>query len=149
MRMRGYFGIGVFHSKTEENIGTLWRTAQSMGASYIYTIGRRYTQQKTDTARVPRHIPLFHYSDLDEFRSGQPKGTSIIGIEIDPRGRRLTSFVHPEQAVYVLGAEGSGLDEAAMSICDHIVQIPGKTCLNVAVAGSIVLYDRMMKMEKR
>ena len=34
-----YFGIGIQNGKTPENLGVLWRTAQNMGASFIFTIG--------------------------------------------------------------------------------------------------------------
>ena len=29
----GYFGIGVYNSKSAENVGTLWRSAYMLGAS--------------------------------------------------------------------------------------------------------------------
>ena len=35
MNKRGYFGIGIFHGKTETNIGTLWRSAAILGADNI------------------------------------------------------------------------------------------------------------------
>ena len=34
-----FFGIGIFNGKTPENLGVLWRSAQNMGASFIFTIG--------------------------------------------------------------------------------------------------------------
>ncbi len=36
-----YFEIGIFHPKTKENIGTLWRSAYQLGAAGIFTIGKR------------------------------------------------------------------------------------------------------------
>lgn len=36
---RGYFGIGVYHSKNADNIGTLWRSAAIFGADFIFTNG--------------------------------------------------------------------------------------------------------------
>jgi hypothetical protein len=35
--VRGYFGIGIYHGKTEENIGTLWRSAYAYGADFVFT----------------------------------------------------------------------------------------------------------------
>jgi len=29
--------------------------------------------------------------------------------------------------------------------CDRIIQLPGEHCLNVSVAGSIIMYDRHVK----
>ena len=45
----------------------------------------------------------------------------------------------------LLGAEDHGLSKAALARCQHLVQLPGRASLNVAVAGSIVLYDRHAK----
>jgi tRNA (guanosine-2'-O-)-methyltransferase len=43
--MRGYYGIGIENVKTAENVGTLWRSAYILGASFIFTIGKRYKKQ--------------------------------------------------------------------------------------------------------
>ena len=46
--LSGYFGIGVIHPKTSENIGTLWRSAYQMDASVLCTIGARYKSSSTE-----------------------------------------------------------------------------------------------------
>lgn len=143
--MRGYFGIGIENAKTEFNVGTLWRTAQSLGASYIFTVGRRYSRQASDTTDASKHIPLYHFASFDAFYAHIPYNCMLVGIEITPLARPIDYFTHPERAVYLLGAEDHGLSKRAMSKCHAIVTIPGKYCLNVAVAGSIVMYDRLSK----
>ena len=47
--------------------------------------------------------------------------------------------------MYVLGAEDIGLSEKAQTICEDVIYIPSNRCLNVAVAGSIIMYDRFCK----
>ncbi len=37
----GYFGIGIIHGKNSENLGTLWRSASILGASFIFTIDHK------------------------------------------------------------------------------------------------------------
>lgn len=64
--MRGYFGIGIINGKTPENLGTLWRSANLYGAAFIFTVGKRYKRQSSDTPNTPRHIPLFEYQSLDD-----------------------------------------------------------------------------------
>ena len=66
--MRGYFGIGVYHAKKDVNIGTLWRSAYIFGASFIFTIGRRFPKQASDTVKAFRHIPLFEYQTIEELK---------------------------------------------------------------------------------
>jgi len=143
--MRGYFGIGILHAKTGFNIGTLWRSARILGAQFIFTIGRRYKNQPSDTTKAWRHIPLFHYENVAQFRAGLPHDCRVIGVELDPRAHRISNYVHPERCVYLLGAEDHGLTREALTACHELVVLPGNICMNVAVAGSIVMFDRIQK----
>jgi len=143
--MRGYFGIGIVNGKIESNIGTLWRSANIYGADFIFTIGNRYKKQCSDTMKTTRHIPLYHYDNFDDFYKHIPHGCQLVGVELDERSEDIKSFAHPKCCVYLLGAEDNGLPEKALQKCKHIVQLPGEHCLNVAVAGSIVMYDRKIK----
>lgn len=138
-----YFGIGVYHPKTEVNIGTLMRSAYSFGASYVYTIGRRYRRQASDTVKCQNQIPLYHYQTLDELLKNMPVGCRLIGVELAEAARQVGQYAHPQQCVYLLGAEDYGIPPKDLRRCHEVIQIPHAThCLNVAVAGSIVLFDR-------
>ena len=147
-RMRGYCGIGIVNGKFSQNLGGLWRSAYCLYASYIFTIGSRYSKEDSDTCSAFRMIPLLQFSYEEEFLNSFPKECVLVGIEIHPRAKSLESYIHPPQACYVLGAEDSGLSETMIKACKQIVVINSKHCLNVATAGSIVLYDRMLKMNK-
>lgn len=144
--MRGHFGIGILGPKTATNVGTLWRSAGILGASYIFTVGHRYPRQASDTIKAWRHIPLLAYADLEDLCAHLPEATELVGVELDDRARPLASFTHPERACYLLGAEDSGLSPSALVRCHRLVRIPGDYSLNVAVAGSIVVYDRLAKV---
>lgn len=144
---RGYFAIGVYRPKREVNIGSLWRTGHLYGAAFIFTVGARYQRQSSDTLKTPLHTPLMHFDDIDALHSGLPHGAPLIGVELDETSIALPSFSHPQQAVYLLGAEDQGLPQRVMDKCHALVQIPTvqPQSMNVAVAGSIVLYDRAVK----
>lgn len=142
---RGFFGIGIYHGKNEQNIGTLWRSANILGADFIFTIGKRYSKQCTDTMNTPRHIPLFHYTDWDDFFQHVPYDCPVIGIELDDRSKSLETFVHPQRCIYLLGAEDSGIPKSILDRCWCTVQLLGDRCMNVSTAGSIVMYDRVAK----
>lgn len=144
--MRGYFGIGIAAGKSPENLGGLWRTAHALRAAYIFTIGARYPKQASDTTKAWRHVPLFEYDDEEAFLRAIPKDCDLVAVECGyGRPRPLPTFCHPERAVYVLGAEDRGVPEALLAHANRLVQIPGDVCLNVATAGSIVMYDRTAK----
>lgn len=142
---RGFFGIGIFHAKTEENIGTLWRSAAILGASFIFTIGKRYRSQASDTMKAPRHIPLFHYHDWDDFFRHVPNDCPVVAVELAKNSIPLESYYHRERCIYLLGAEDHGLPQNILDRCTETVQLLGDYCMNVATAGSIVMYDRATK----
>src|SRR3990167_9865882 len=133
---RGFFGIGIQNAKTEMNIGTLWRSASIMGASFIFTINHRYRKQASDTMKSWKHIPLYNYETFADFYKSLPYDCMLIGIEIDTRSKPIANYHHAERAVYLLGAEDSGLSKEAIDKCHSIIQLPGEHCLNVSVAGS-------------
>ena len=142
---RGYFGIGIFHGKNEENIGTLWRSANILGADFIFTIGKRYSKQCSDTMNTPKHIPLWHFDDWDDMFHHVPYNCPVVAIELDDRSVPLETFVHPDRCIYLLGAEDHGLPSEILDRCWATVQLLGDRCMNVSTAGSIVMYDRKVK----
>lgn len=141
---RGYFGIGIYHPKTTENIGTLWRSAHNFGADFIFVIGKRYKKQPGDTTKAERHIPLYEYLTFDDFKNNLPKGCRMVFIEQTDGAHNVKDCHHPEAAVYILGAEDHGVPVELMKGQQKIF-IDTPMCINVAVAGSIVMYDRSIK----
>lgn len=148
--MRGYFGIGIYNPKAGVNIGTLWRTAYIYDSAFIFTIGRRYEKQKSDTTVTPRHVPLHHYLTFEEFIKYMPFSAQLVCIENKQATQYINDFTHPQRAVYLLGSEDSGLPEKMLEN-NIVVQIksPKNFCLNVATAGAIVMYDRFIKNGKQ
>ncbi len=139
---RGFYGVAVYHPKNTVNVGTLWRSAHLLDASFFATIGRRYKYQPSDTYKSTRHVPLFEYAAWADFKANRPKDCAIIGVELSEGALDLSAFKHPQRAIYVLGAEDYGLPEHVLKDCDTVVKLRGERSMNVAVAGSIVLYHR-------
>lgn len=142
---RGFFGIGIYHTKAEVNIGTLWRSADIFGAAFVFTVGRRYRTQASDVLKSTRHVPLYHYTDIDDLVAHLPDNCRLVGVEMDTKAQMVADYNHPERACYLLGAEDHGLSAEALRRCHSLVKLPGRLSLNVAVAGSIVLHDRVAK----
>lgn len=143
--MKGYFGIGCFGMKTDMNYGSLFRTAQIFGADFIFLIGPRFKKQSTDTVASYRNMPLYEFKTFEEFNDHRPYDCKLIGVELTESARKIETFNHPKQAIYLLGAEDHGLPKRILDYCQHVIALPGESSLNVAVAGSIVLYDRIIK----
>ncbi len=145
--MRGFFEIGIYHPKTDMNVGTLWRSAYQLGAAGIFTIGRRYQKQASDTLKTWRHLPLRHFDTLAEYKAAMPHDCPLVGIEMG--GKPLGSTKHDERASYLLGAEDHGLPQEVIDQCHRVISLEAARTpsFNVAVAGSIVMYDRMRQMK--
>ena len=143
--MRGYFAVGVYHPKKEVNVGSLWRTANILGAAFMFTVGRRYRPDNIDTTKSWRHVPLFHFDDLASLWAAAPYSCPVVGVELHESATAIERFAHPERAIYLLGAEDHGLPPDVIKQCHHLVKLQGEVSMNVAIAGSIVLYDRLAK----
>ena len=148
MNKNGYFGIGVECMKNVINYGTLFRTAQIFEADFIFLIGKRFKTQSSDTMKSWRHMPLYQYSDFNDFNKHRPYNCKLIGIELDEKATPISEFKHPKQAIYLLGAEDNGISKNALKQCQELIVLPGERSVNVSVAGSIVIYDRITKGEK-
>lgn len=142
-----YFGIGIFRPKTEENVGSLWRTAYILGASFIFIIDSKYKKKSSDILKVWSKIPLFQFESIDAFLKTVPYSCKIVGIEMDDSSIPIKDYKHPERAIYLLGSEDNGLTNSLKNKCQDLIILPGEESMNVAAAGSIVIFDRVNKMQ--
>ncbi|MGL1930557.1 MAG: RNA methyltransferase [Desulfotalea sp.] len=144
----GFFGIGIVNNTNQLNIGTLWRSAFIMGASFIFTVDKKYKHQSSDVTKSWTKIPLFHYKDIIDLKDNLPFSTRLVGVELVENATPLAEFEHPDRATYILGNEQIGLSNKILDECESIIKLPGNFSLNVAVTGSIVLYDRTTKISR-
>ena len=143
--MRGYFGIGAEEMSKPMNLGALMRTSHAFGASFFFTINAHPKVREaynSDTSRSFDHMPYYPYDTLEAMRL--PKGCALVGIELTDDAVELPRFQHPSAAAYVLGRERGSLSDELLSRCQHVVKIPTKFCINVGLAGALVMYDRLL-----
>ena len=138
MSKRGYWGIVLFEPKYICNAGSLVRSARCFGASFICTVGQRYTRTAEDTASVFEHFPGFHFDTLAGCLAALPKNCAVVRVEVDGNGT-LGIFNHPQRVAYFFGGEDRTLPDIKGSTS---VKIPTKGCLNLAVAAGCIMYDR-------
>jgi tRNA G18 (ribose-2'-O)-methylase SpoU len=142
--LRGYFGIGIEGVSKPMNAGALFRTAHAFGASFVFTVAADYARRQgrlADTSDTPGHVPFYAFPDADSLLL--PKGCVLVGVERTEGATPLPSFRHPKQAAYVLGSERGSLSPALTRRCRFVVRIPTAFSLNIAVAGAVVMYDRV------
>lgn len=128
---RDYFAIGVECGSHTVDIGGLWRLASTLGAAFVFTVGRRWYGVATK-----HNVPLLHFDTLEDLRVLIPYDCMFVGVDAHPTAVPLSWTRHPERAVYLLGADG--LSEEALNACDRLIAAPG----DLDASGSIVMYDR-------
>lgn len=145
-RVRGYFGIGVEGVSKPANVGALLRTAHAFGAAFCFSVGAGWDARESrqaDTAATPAHVPMWRFPCLEQMVL--PQECVLVGVELLTDAIDLPSFRHPLDGAYVLGPERAGLSPGMRARCRHVVRIPTRFALNLAVAGALVLYDRLLQ----
>lgn len=142
---RGYFGIGVEGITKPMNAGSLFRSAHAFGADFVFAIAPAVDMRavnRTDTSDTAKHRPFYEFASVAELKL--PRFCRLVGIELLDEAIELPSFRHPEHAAYVLGPERDSLSPELVARCDFIVRIPTSFCVNLGIAGAIVMYDRLI-----
>ncbi len=145
--MRGYFGIGIEGVNKQANLGSLFRSANAFGAGFVFTVAADYTRQGgavADTSDAVTQLPFYQFPDAASLIL--PQGCRLVGIELVDEAIELPSFRHPAQAAYVLGRERGALTPEMLARCEFVVKIPTRFCVNLAIAGAVVMYDRLISL---
>jgi len=144
--LRGYFGIGAEKISKPMNLGNLFRSAQAFGASFAFTVEAPLPMRQvgSDTSGAFKNLPYYQWDDIASVQL--PRHCQVVGIELTEDAIELPSFRHPTAAAYFLGPEKGSLSPEALEICDHVIKIPTHFCINVAMAGAIVMYDRRLNL---
>jgi tRNA G18 (ribose-2'-O)-methylase SpoU len=142
--MRGFFAIGAEGISKPMNLGNLDRSGHAFGASFVFLVNAHYTVRtaRSDTSQAEFQLPVYDYPAVEALRL--PRGCQLVGCELVEDAVPLPSFRHPLNAAYVFGPERSALSPAMLARCRHVVRIPTRFCINLAVAGAIVMYDRLL-----
>ena len=128
------------------NLGTLLRTCDAVGACMAVPSTRHYREalDRGDTLVRRGCIHWVQGSRWTWISRQQTQGWRIVGAELAEGAVPLTRLQPAAtRTVLLLGHERYGLPEEAWPLLDEVVEIPmvGRgASLNVAVAGSLVLY---------
>jgi tRNA (guanosine-2'-O-)-methyltransferase len=130
------------------NLGTLLRTCDAVGACIAVPDTAHYREALAvgDTLRLHRR-PCIHWIDTGKHRwvrLQREAGWRIVAVELADGATALPRLEPArERTVVLLGHEINGVPDDLVETADACVEIPmvGQgASLNVAVAGSLVLY---------
>ncbi len=128
------------------NLGTLLRTCDAVGAC-LAVPRLPWVPEALARGNTLRRPVCVHWAARDAaqwLRAQRSAGWRIIGIELAEEAVRLADLPAARQrTIAVLGHEQAGIPPEALELLDMAVEIPmigTGASLNVAVAGSLVLY---------
>ena len=128
------------------NLGTLLRTCDAVGAC-LAVPRLPWVPEALERGNTLRRPACVHWTGRDAcrwLRQQRSAGARIIGVELAEEAIRLADLPAARQrTVAVLGHEQTGIPPEAVDLLDVAVEIPmagSGASLNVAVAGSLVLY---------
>ena len=128
------------------NLGTLLRTCDAVGAC-LAVPRLPWVPDALARGNTLRRPACIHWTGRDacQWLSDQRcTGSRVIGVELADEAVRLADLPASRQrTIAVLGNERTGIPPDALDLLDLAVEIPmvgSGASLNVAVAGSLVLY---------
>jgi 23S rRNA (guanosine2251-2'-O)-methyltransferase len=137
------------HLQDPQNVGTLLRTAETVGAHGVVLPGRRAAEVTpavvNASSGATEHLNVVVVTNLAQaIGELQRAGVWVVGVENDERAEEYDRADLNMPLALVIGAEGTGLARLTRERCDFLVKLPMRgqiASLNAAVAGSIVLYS--------
>jgi tRNA (guanosine-2'-O-)-methyltransferase len=128
------------------NLGTLLRTCDAVGAC-LAVPRLPWVPAALARGNTLRRPACVHWTGRDGCRwleMQRSAGSRIVGVELADEAIRLADLpAARERTIAVLGHEQTGIPAEALDLLDVAVEIPmigTGASLNVAVAGSLVLY---------
>jgi TrmH family RNA methyltransferase len=132
-------GLALWHVGDPGNVGALLRSADALGPAYLalsegcadVTGSKALRASAGSVFRVP----------TCGFEEAKGRRVALVARA----GRPLSELALAGPIAFVLGAERAGLPREVLDACDQVASIPiaaSAESLNVAVAGSVALYER-------
>jgi RNA methyltransferase, TrmH family len=135
------------------NAGTLIRSADAAGASGLIFTGTSVDPFNPKTLRSTAgsifHVPVAVASLEDAVSHLHSRGVRVLATVIrGGSGLREVDFSKP--TAVVIGNEASGLDDAAIALCDGSLSIEmagANESLNAGVAGSLIVFEALWQRQ--
>jgi tRNA G18 (ribose-2'-O)-methylase SpoU len=143
--------LAAWNITKDHNVGSLVRTAHAAAAEEVVLVGER--EWNVEAARTAElYTTVTQLPDIEAFRSHlESRRWKLVAVELDRRAVNLFDAEYPDRPCFLLGAELGGVPEELLEESELVVQIPQwglVPSLNLAIAGSIVLYDCLGKLHR-
>jgi tRNA G18 (ribose-2'-O)-methylase SpoU len=146
------FAVAAWNISKEHNVGGLVRTAHASAASEVLLVGEKdWNVEAARTAELYTQVTMLldERALLDHVRT---EGYELVAVELATEAINLFDAEYPDRPCFLLGAELEGVPENLLRASSMVVQIPQwglVPSLNLAIAGSIVIYDYLGKLYRK
>ena len=131
------------------NVGSIFRTADSVALGGLYLCGMTATPPRPDIEKTAlgatKSVPWDYWSDsVAAARYLKDQGLPLIALEQTERSVSWDSFDFPFPHCFVVGHEVNGVNKELLDLVDHVVEIPMagvKHSLNVAVSFGVLAFE--------
>lgn len=134
------------------NLGTIIRTAHASGIDGIILTKGTVDIYNDKTIRSTMgsmfYVPIIQDENLSVIKKLKEKGFSIVATSLEGQNDFFDEDL-TGKVVITVGNEGNGVSREVYDISDKKVKIPmpgGAESLNVGVATSIILYERVRQI---
>lgn len=140
--------------RSVHNVGSIFRTAETLGISKIYCVGTtptpldRFKRKRKDLAKVSLGAEdIVAWEKVEDAQSLlndlKREGFKIISLEQAEHSTDYKKVEAGSKSLIILGSEVDGVSQELANASDEIAEIPvlgKKESLNVSVAAGIFLY---------
>ena len=141
------FYLLIYNIQSKHNVGTLIRSASAFNCKKIIVLGKdkKVLKKFFGHQGTVKKMEFVFIETLDELKKFcKDNNIFICGVEIGGSSQPIHKQPFRGNTMFVLGNEGSGMNDKQKEMCDQLVYIPqysSKTgSLNVAIAGSIIFH---------
>lgn len=141
--------VVLIDPKFPHNVGAAIRACSCFGVDSLLWTGNRIDVSKY--ARLPREERMKGYKHVQFSNCQRPlemfADAAPVCVEVFDNSEPLTTFEHPEKAVYVFGPEDGCIPQVIRRLCHRFVHIPAHFCLNLSAAVNVVLAHRLISRQ--
>ena len=135
--------------RSAHNVGSIFRTADGMGASSIFLSGYTCYPPRKDLTKTALGAELsvkwkHNENSIKMAKEIKNKGYNLVLLEHTYSSKSIYDTELKFPLCLVLGNEVEGVSEKLINMCDHHLEIPMsgvKQSLNVSVAAGIAGYE--------
>lgn len=145
----------VDNMRSAFNVGSIFRTADTLGAQKIWLTGYTPTPHQLQVEKAALGATLIINWQTCSFKEAistlRENNFKIIALETSVKALDISlPFPEKKSTAFVVGNERFGLEQDQLSLCDEIRKIPVygiKNSLNAATAAAIAGYEWRKQFE--